>query len=137
MTPCEGSSGVERPAIQPEGDGSTPIPSLQLYFQECPYLYVKEFVETNHYSHNLNGVTAQHCFGAYHDGRMVGAMVFGWMSTSSSAQSNPTYSHLPSTCAQPFSAQASRCLTASGIGATCFISMMRSYSVVGLGFTGR
>jgi len=38
---------------------------------------VKDFIETNHYSHNINGVMSSHCFAVYHEGRMVAAAIFG------------------------------------------------------------
>lgn len=80
----EGSLAAEHQAIQPEGGGSIPTPSLQaseLWFELCEYDAIKPFVIEHHYRHSLNGVTNQYCFKALHLGRLVGAIVYGWMST--------------------------------------------------------
>jgi hypothetical protein len=42
---------------------------------------VRQFVEQNHYSHNLNGVKISFCFSARYQGELVGAVVYGNMST--------------------------------------------------------
>jgi|SRR5579859_6381830 len=82
---CGGSSTVEQPI--PIGDGgSTPTPSLQISATEftiepCKLSDVRAFVETHHYSHNLNGVKISFCFSAKHNGVLVGAVVYGAMST--------------------------------------------------------
>lgn len=38
---------------------------------------VKDFIEANHYSHNINGVMSSHCFAVYHEGQLVAAAIFG------------------------------------------------------------
>lgn len=38
---------------------------------------VKDFIESHHYSHSINGLKAAHCFGLYDGDRMVGAMLYG------------------------------------------------------------
>jgi hypothetical protein len=42
---------------------------------------VREFIETNHYSHNVNGVRVTQCFSVQHESRLVGAVLYGAMST--------------------------------------------------------
>ena len=38
---------------------------------------VRDFIETWHYSKNINGLKASYCFGLFHDEKMVGAMIYG------------------------------------------------------------
>lgn len=38
---------------------------------------IKNFVEENHYSHNINGVMSTYCFGLFHNNILVGAMLYG------------------------------------------------------------
>lgn len=38
---------------------------------------VKDFIETHHYSHNINGLRSSYCFGLYDGDRLVGAMIYG------------------------------------------------------------
>lgn len=42
---------------------------------------IRDFIEENHYSHNINGTIANYCFALYRkkDGIMVGAMFYGKM----------------------------------------------------------
>lgn len=48
--------------------------------QLCLRSEVKEFVEKWHYSHSLNGVVSDYCFGMFDkDGVLIGAAVFGRM----------------------------------------------------------
>lgn len=42
---------------------------------------VKEFIESHHYSHSINGVKSSYCFTLTHQGTLIGAMLFGQMST--------------------------------------------------------
>lgn len=52
-----------------------------LAFSPCPLAEVREFVEIHHYSHNLNGVKITQCFRADYQDALVGAAVFGALST--------------------------------------------------------
>ena len=38
---------------------------------------VRGFIETHHYSHNINGLMSSYCFAMYDDETMVGAMIYG------------------------------------------------------------
>ena len=39
---------------------------------------VREFIEEHHYSHNINGLRSNYCFGMFNrDGTLVGAMMYG------------------------------------------------------------
>lgn len=38
---------------------------------------VKDFIETHHYSHNINGIMSSYCFAMYDGETMVGAMIYG------------------------------------------------------------
>lgn len=40
---------------------------------------VKNFIETYHYSHNINGCITDYCFALYDEDRMVGALFYGRM----------------------------------------------------------
>jgi Fe-S cluster biosynthesis and repair protein YggX len=42
---------------------------------------IKNFVEQNHYSKSINGVKSSHCFSIKHDDKLVGAIIYGQMST--------------------------------------------------------
>lgn len=53
------------------------------FFSRVSVHDVREFVEKHHYSHSINGVKIGFCFAIYNSGRMVGAMVFGELSTTS------------------------------------------------------
>jgi hypothetical protein len=50
MQLSEGSSAAERPAFQPGGDGSKPIPSLQFHVRTISLQEAKPFIEQWHYS---------------------------------------------------------------------------------------
>lgn len=52
-----------------------------LVFECCLLKDIRDFVETNHYSHNLNGVKITYCFKAIYEDKVVGAAVFGQLST--------------------------------------------------------
>lgn len=89
MLYCEDSSTVESEAIQSSDGGSTPTSSLHfnkispkdLKISLCDISEVREFVEKNHYSHNINGVKISFCFKVNYLERLVGAVLFGQMST--------------------------------------------------------
>ena len=38
---------------------------------------IKEFIETWHYSHSINGLSATHCFGLYYKNVLIGGMIYG------------------------------------------------------------
>lgn len=40
---------------------------------------IKDFMEKWHYSHNINGLISDYCFGMYYQGTMIGAMIYGRM----------------------------------------------------------
>lgn len=40
---------------------------------------IKEFIETWHYSHSINGLNATHCFGLYYKNVLIGGMIYGRM----------------------------------------------------------
>ena len=40
---------------------------------------IKDFIEENHYSHNINGVISDLCFGLYNQNELIGAAIFGRM----------------------------------------------------------
>ena len=47
----------------------------------CGVRDVREFIEVNHYSKSINGVKITQCFKVTHNGDLVGAVLFGQMST--------------------------------------------------------
>ena len=48
---------------------------------EVPVRVIREFIETNHYSKSINGCKISMCFGLYDGKELVGAMLFGQLST--------------------------------------------------------
>jgi hypothetical protein len=48
---------------------------------ECPVSDIRKFIETNHYSKNINGVKISVCFKLLHGEELIGAALFGEMST--------------------------------------------------------
>jgi len=38
---------------------------------------VRDFIQTHHYSGNINGVKSRHCFALYRNDKMIGAMLYG------------------------------------------------------------
>lgn len=52
-----------------------------LTISPCHVSEVRAFIETHHYSHSINGVKVTQCFAAWHEGRLVGAALFGQLST--------------------------------------------------------
>lgn len=47
----------------------------------CELNEIRGFIETHHYSHNINGVKVTYCFKVEYEGKLVGAVLFGAMST--------------------------------------------------------
>lgn len=42
---------------------------------------IREYVETNHYSHNINGLKITQCYGLYNCDSLCGAIIFGQLTT--------------------------------------------------------
>ena len=40
---------------------------------------IKDFIEKYHYSHNINGLISDYCFGLFNGNIMIGAMIYGKM----------------------------------------------------------
>jgi hypothetical protein len=57
------------------------IQAKDLTITLCKVEEVRNFIETNHYSHSINGVKIKYCFKVEYNGRLVGAALFGAMST--------------------------------------------------------
>jgi hypothetical protein len=55
--------------------GSNPTPPLQVY--ECVLQDIKEFMECQHYSHSVFGVTPEFCFKVLDGASLVGGAIFG------------------------------------------------------------
>jgi len=53
----------------------------ELTIQTCPLKDIRNFVETHHYSHNVNGVKISYCFKIIYQDRLVGGVIFGQLST--------------------------------------------------------
>jgi len=47
----------------------------------CSVCDIKNFIETNHYSHNINGVKISYCFKVEYNNQLVGGVIFGALST--------------------------------------------------------
>ena len=45
----------------------------------CNRNEIKEFIETYHYSKNINGISSPYCFKLLDNGDMIGAMVYGYI----------------------------------------------------------
>ena len=84
MNFCAGSL-LKTPAFQAGEGGSHPTPALHsprdLVIRPAPLTEIRSFVETYHYSHSVNGVKVSHCFRVDAKGELVGALIFGAMST--------------------------------------------------------
>jgi len=53
----------------------------ELVVEPCALTEVKAFIESNHYSRSVNGVKIHQCFSVKHGGVLVGAVLYGAMST--------------------------------------------------------
>lgn len=67
-------------------DGSNPIFPLQIQAKDlkiinCDLKEIREFVEKNHYSHNVNGLKISFCFKIQFNDILIGGVIFGQMST--------------------------------------------------------
>lgn len=47
----------------------------------CDLVLVKDFIERLHYSHSVNGIKVSHCFRMSDGEQVIGAAIFGQMST--------------------------------------------------------
>lgn len=86
MNQCGDSSTVEHEVHQLQDEGSIPISSLQvkprdLVVTPCTLSEIRDFIETYHYSKNVNGVKSSYCFKITYHGILVGGVLFGEMST--------------------------------------------------------
>lgn len=50
-------------------------------FKNVSLVEVRNFIEQNHYSKSVNGCKVSYCFAIYSDGNLVGAALFGQLST--------------------------------------------------------
>lgn len=57
------------------------IKPKQLIILPCDLQEIKSFVESNHYSHSVNGVKITQCFKVIFENEIVGGVIFGAMST--------------------------------------------------------
>lgn len=57
------------------------IKARELSIVPCELKEIKDFVETHHYSHNLNGVKITQCFSIKFNNDLVGGIVYGKLST--------------------------------------------------------
>lgn len=57
------------------------IKPRDLTVSPCELVDVRDFIENHHYSHNVNGVRVSHCFRVDAALTLVGAVLFGCMST--------------------------------------------------------
>ena len=53
----------------------------ELITEACDLKDIRVFVETHHYSRSVNGVKIRQCFKVMHEGRLVGGVIFGALST--------------------------------------------------------
>ena len=59
--------------------GTVKAKELKIY--PCEIKEIRDFVEKYHYSHNVNGVKTSYCFGIKHNDELIGAIIFGGLST--------------------------------------------------------
>jgi len=63
------------------GNQQSEIKPLDLEVSPCPASEVRAFIEENHYSGSINGVKITQCFRVDYNSELVGAVLFGAMST--------------------------------------------------------
>lgn len=78
--------GFERDAIAPFSPSNCSaagriLKARELRISPCELAQIRRFVETHHYSHNVNGVKISHCFRVEFGGKLVGGVIFGALST--------------------------------------------------------
>jgi hypothetical protein len=57
------------------------LKARELKVAPCEVKEVRAFIEENHYSQSINGVKITQCFAVTHQGLLVGAVLFGQLST--------------------------------------------------------
>ena len=57
------------------------IRARDLEIEICNAVEIRGFIEEHHYSKNINGVKIKHCFKVTYNNELVGAVLFGGMST--------------------------------------------------------
>jgi len=57
------------------------IKARDLTITNCELSDIREFVESNHYSHSVNGVKISYCFKVEYNNILVGGVIFGALST--------------------------------------------------------
>jgi len=57
------------------------IKARELVISLCDVKDIKDFIEENHYSHNINGVKIKFCFKVEYNATLVGGVIFGALST--------------------------------------------------------
>ena len=57
------------------------IKARDLKIEPCSLKHIRYFVEENHYSKSVNGVKISQCFSVTHNNQLVGAVIFGQLST--------------------------------------------------------
>jgi hypothetical protein len=58
-----------------------PRKAAPIQVKPCTVKEIREFVETHHYSHNINGVKISQCFAVTFESELCGAVIFGELST--------------------------------------------------------
>ena len=76
----------EQGTFQFQDGGANPTSPLHfkprdLTISLCVLSEIRNFIETHHYSKNVNGVKVSYCFKVEHQGVLVGGVLFGAMST--------------------------------------------------------
>lgn len=54
---------------------------MQITFKQVEVKEVRDFIESNHYSKSINGCKVSYCFAAYLNNELVGAALYGELST--------------------------------------------------------
>jgi len=58
---------------------TTTIAVKEMKVEEVPVQAIREVIESNHYSANINGVAAKHCFRLRYEGIVLGGIIYGSM----------------------------------------------------------
>ena len=81
MNNCGDSSRVEQGIFQFQDGGSIPTSPLHikakyLTISQCGVSEIRDFIEANHYSKNINGVKISYCFKVEYQSTLVGGVLF-------------------------------------------------------------
>ncbi len=76
VTTSEGSVTVDTSGTPPGGDGSTPIPPLQLRVEKVAFQHLVPYLVEAHYLHRRPSVPKV-CFAVFYGWQCVGVMVYG------------------------------------------------------------